>query len=190
MIKLYTAKTTDFTQADYTNQYSLLECAIREKIDAKNKEISRNQSLAGYILLYRSIGELFPQKTLTISFNEQGKPLCDFCHFSISHSADRVVCVVSDKPVGVDIQQIRPVKPRKSYMLFNEKENDYVNQNTELISQRYIEIFTKKEAAIKTLGLSLSQAAIIDTFSRKFHFKTYQKDNFLITVCSKNVSIM
>ncbi len=190
MIKLYTAKTTDFTQADYTNQYSLLECAIREKIDAKNTEISRCQSLAGYILLYRSIGELFPKEKLKVSFNKHGKPLCDFCFFNISHSIDQVVCVVSDKPIGVDIQQIRPIKLRKSYMLFNEKESDYVNRNAELISQRYVEIFTKKEAAIKMLGLSLSQAATINTFSQEFDFKTYQKDNFFITVCSENVSIM
>lgn len=190
MIKLYTAKTTDFTQADYTKQYSLLECAIREKIDAKSKEKSRCQSLAGYILFYRAAGELFPNEQIKIYFNEHGKPLCDFCYFNISHSDDRIVCVVSDEPVGIDIQQIRPIKFRKSYMLFNEKESDYVNQNAELISQRYVEIFTKKEAAIKMLGLSLPQAATIDTFSQEFDFKTYQKDNFFITACSKNVSIM
>ena len=50
MIKLYKAQITDFTQADYANLYSLLERAIREKIDAKVTEKSHFQSLAGYIL--------------------------------------------------------------------------------------------------------------------------------------------
>lgn len=190
MIKLYKAKITDFTQADYANQYSLLERAIREKIDAKGTEKSRLQSLAGYILLYRIMEESFPKEQLKISFNEHGKPLCDFCFFSIAHSADRVVCVVSDKPIGVDIQQIKSVKQRKSYMIFNKAESDYVNQNVKLISQRYVEIFTKKEAAIKMLGLSLSQAATIDTLSKDFKFKTCQKDDFFITICSENVSVM
>lgn len=184
MINLYEAKITDFTQADYTKQYSLLERAIREKINAKSIEKSRCQSLAAYILLYRAIGELFQKEQFEITFNEHGKPLCDFCFFSISHSEDRVVCVVSDTPVGVDIQQIKPIKQRKNYMLFSKKESDYVNQNIELVSQRYIEIFTKKEAAIKMLGLSLAQATTVDTFSQEFNFKTYEKDQFFITVCN------
>lgn len=37
MIKIYSALITDFTQADYTNAYSLLENALKEKIDAKKK---------------------------------------------------------------------------------------------------------------------------------------------------------
>ena len=75
-------------------------------------------------------------------------------------------------------------------MFFNEKENDYVNQNTELISQRYIEIFTKKEAAIKMLGLSISQASLIDTYSQEFEFTTQNEDDFYTTICVKNMAIM
>lgn len=190
MIKLYKAQITDFTQADYANQYSLLERAIREKIDAKVTEKSHFQSLAGYILLYRGVEELFAKKHLKIYFNEYGKPLCDVCFFSISHSGNRVLCAISDEPIGVDIQQIKPIKSRKSYIFFNEKENDYVNQNTELISQRYIEIFTKKEAAIKMLGLSISQASLIDTYSQEFEFTTQSEDDFYATICVKNMAIM
>ena len=35
MIKLNSAKIYDFTQADYAKMYSLLDCAIKEKIDKK-----------------------------------------------------------------------------------------------------------------------------------------------------------
>ncbi len=189
MIKLYKAQITDFTQADYANQYSLLERALREKIDAKSTENSRLQSLAGYILLYRGVEELFKKDMMKIHFNEHGKPLCDFCFFSISHSENRVLCAISDRRIGVDIQQIKLIKPRKNYILFNEKENDYVNQNAELISQRYIEVFTKKEAAIKMLGLSISQAALIDTYSQEFEFITQKEDDFYITICVENMAI-
>ncbi len=190
MIKLYEAKITDFTQADYTKMYSLLECAIREKIDAKNTKKSRLQSLAGYILLYRGIEEIFAKTKFKIYFNEHGKPMCDFCFFSISHSENRVICAISDNPIGADIQQIKSIKPRKSYMFFSDKENDYVNQNAEFVSQRYIEIFTKKEAAIKMLGTSISNAASIDTYSHKFEFITREENDFYVTVCVENMSIM
>ncbi len=190
MINLYEAKITDFTQADYTNQYSLLECAIREKIDVKRQNKAKQQSLAGYILFYRAVKELFPHKQIKIYFNEHGKPLCDFCFFNFSHSGDHVVCAISDEPVGVDIQQIKAVKQREKYIFFTREENDYVNLNEKLMSERYIEVFTKKEAAIKMLGLSMSHAADIDTFSNKYCFKSCKKDDFFLTVCTKNVSVM
>ncbi len=190
MINLYKAKITDFTQADYANQYSLLECAIREKIDVKKHIDAKKQSLAGYILLFRAIDELYSKKDVKISFNEYGKPLCDCCFFSISHSKDYVVCVVSDEQVGIDVQQIRTIEQRTKYKFFNQKENDYVNQNAKFSSKRYIEIFTKKEAAIKMLGLSLTQASMVDTFSKEYFFETSEEDGVFLTICRKNSSIM
>lgn len=190
MIKLYRAKITDFTQADYTDMYSLLERAIKDKIDTKKQEYKKKQSLAGYILFYRATCDLFGQTKLKITFNENGKPLCERCFFNISHSGDFVVCAVGDEPVGVDIQQIKTIKKRSRYKFLNQKEIDYVNQCDKLVSERYLEVFTKKEAALKMLGLSMSSAASIDTFSSKFCFQTYENDGFYLTVCTKNVSIM
>ncbi len=186
MISLYEAKITDFTQADYTTQYSLLECAIREKIDAKQNPKSRLQSLAGYILLYKAIGELYPERQIKITNNEHGKPLCDFCFFNISHCEEHVICAVSDAPIGVDIQKIIDITPRKKYKFFNSKECCYVNQNKELISERFVEIFSKKEAAIKMLGASIADATGVDTFSTQYCFAIMKKDDFLICVCTEN----
>lgn len=184
MISLYEAKITSFTQADYTKQYSLLECAIREKIDAKQDENSRLQSLAGYIMLYRAFDELDYEKPIKITFNQHGKPMCDKCFFSISHSEDRVICAVSDKPIGVDIQKIKRVKQRNEYKFFNKQECDYVNQETDGVSQRYIEVFSKKEAAIKMLGLSMSHASSVDTFSEKYCFSQKTDEGFFLCVCT------
>lgn len=187
MIKIYNAKVTDFTQADYANMYSLLNYAIKTKIVSKKSETDKMRSLAGLILLYRGAYKLYKKSQFNITFNEHGKPLCDFCFFSISHSGERVVCAFSDNPIGVDIQKLSDIKPREKYKFFNEKENFYVNQNSNLLSKRYIEIFTKKEAAIKMLGLSIVNAEDIDTFSNEFYFKTQEKDGFILTVCQNNV---
>ncbi len=186
MIKIYEAKISDFTEADYTKMYSLLDCAIREKIDAKAKNEDKIRSLAGYILLYQGAMELYGKSEFEITFNDLGKPFCDFCNFNISHSYDRVVCVFSDRLIGVDIQKILAITPRKEYKFFNEKECRYVNQYTKDISKRYIEIFTKKEAALKMKGLSLSYISQIDTFSNKFNFETKITDDFVVTICYQN----
>ena len=62
MIKVYFAKTTQYSQADYSEMYSLLECAIRQKIDVKKRDLSKQQSIVGYSLLYRGFEELYQKK--------------------------------------------------------------------------------------------------------------------------------
>ena len=190
MIKIYSALITDFSQADYAKMYSLLDCALREKIDAKNKADDKMCSLAGLILLYRGARELYGKTNFDITFSEHGKPLCDFCHFNISHSENRVVCVFSDRKVGVDIQKIKPVVSREKYRFFNDRENSYINAQKDKIDKRYTELFTKKESAVKMLGLSLVDCGDIDTFSDDFEFETYEKDDFYITVCRQKNTIL
>lgn len=187
MIKIYSAQITDFTQADYANMYSLLDCAMKIKIDCKSNDRDKMRSLAGYILLYKGVKELYGKTEFTITFNQHGKPLCDFCFFSISHSGGQVVCAFGDKPIGIDIQRLHGIKPRTKYKFFNQKENDYVNQSGDLLSERFIEIFTRKESAVKALGLSLPYAASVDTFSNDLYFETEKRDGYMLTVCEQNV---
>ncbi len=47
-------------------------------------------------------------------YTEQGKPyILDYTnmHFNVSYSEEYVVCAVSDKPVGIDIQKISEYNP-------------------------------------------------------------------------------
>lgn len=187
MIKLYKAQITDFTEADYANMYSLLDCALKQKVDLKKCETDKKQTLAGYFLLRQGAKELYGKTDFKILFNQYGKPFCDFCYFNISHSKQWVVCVFSDKPIGVDIQKFHRIKPREKYRFFNRNENIYVNQTANFLNERYIEIFTKKEAALKMLGLPIFNAAKIDTFSDEFCFNVKKCDEYIYTVCTKNV---
>lgn len=183
-MKTYIAKITDYSQADYTEMYSLLECAIRDKIDAKKNEKSKKQSILGYTLLRKGIYEIYQKKELKITFNENGKPECDFCFFSISHSENMVVCVIFDQPIGIDVQKISSIKQREKYKFFTAKESVYVNQNPDVLNKKFIEIFSKKEAVIKMLGLSFSDSKSIDTFSDEFNFKTEIIDEYFVAICT------
>lgn len=184
MVKIYSALISDYSQADYTNAYSLLDCALREKIDAKQKTQDILSSLVGYMLFYSAVKELYNRTDVKINFNKHGKPLCELCFFSISHSHGRVVCVISDTPIGVDIQRIKDIKKREKYKFFNEQENFYVNQSETAYKQKYIEVFTKKEAAVKMKGDSIANAGLIDVFSPEFSFTTEFEDDFVLTICT------
>lgn len=185
MIKVYSIDLNELSESDYTLGYSLIDYTLKQRVDLKGDELQRCQSLAGYILLYRGAKEIYGKTNFTVNITKNGKLCVDFCYFSISHSYNRVVCAFCDTPIGIDIQKITKVKKREAYRFFNQKETDYVNSNESNISERYIEIFTKKEAAVKMLGTTLGSSASIDTFCEKFKFDVQKIDDFIFTICFK-----
>lgn len=82
---------------------------------------------------------------------------------NISHSGDMVVCAVDDRPVGIDIEQIRPIdltvakricSVEELLYLFGHRptEQDFTYTTDTEILARFFEIWTAKEAYGKCLG--------------------------------------
>lgn len=90
-------------------------------------------------------------------YNEHNKPmLTDFpeIHFSISHCKKAILVAVSDHPVGVDVEAIRPVSEALIRRTMNECEAK------EILSAahpeiRFAEYWTKKEAVVKLRGTGI-----------------------------------
>lgn len=118
------------------------------------EECRREQSAAAWRLLKKMIKQEYGRADVVPCFNENGKPMLDFCCFGLSHSGRYAACAVSDKPVGTDIQKRHPVKRRKAYRLFTAEESEYINaDNTE---ERFFTLWTMKEAYIKAKGKKLA----------------------------------
>lgn len=70
---------------------------------------ARLRSALGYTLLARLLREQFGIAELpSIAADEHGKPYLVDCplHFSISHCKAAVACIVDERPVGLDVQDI------------------------------------------------------------------------------------
>jgi len=67
-------------------------------------------SLAVRALLRKAIEKNFGIKNYVVHCDENGKPTLEFCYLSLSHSGRYVACAVSDKPVGIDIEEIKEIK--------------------------------------------------------------------------------
>ena len=86
-----------------------------------------------------------------MALTERGKPFFSKhrdCHFSISHTDGGVLVGLSETPVGVDLERLRPVSPR-------------VRRRLELsgqMEQTYFQNWTLHEAAVKREG---SDAAML-----------------------------
>lgn len=98
-----------------------------------------------------------------IKREENGKPyICaadtDFLsdiEFSVSHSGEFFACAVSDKRVGIDIQEVRDADIYGiAKRFFAAEERLYTDEKGELA---FFDIWVRKEAVIKCTGKGMSQ---------------------------------
>lgn len=135
-------------------------------------ERSQQHSLVGdllALLAYRSAypADKFPPER---SVTAHGKPYFlarpDF-HYSISHSGQWVVCAVGSVPLGVDIQEERPVRPAIFRALSQKEQAELFRLEECRRFSAFFDIWCLKEAYSKAIGLGL-QAKFRDfSVSRK-----------------------
>lgn len=125
----------------------------RVKQDADNMLVG--SVLAKYMLLkYFQI----PFSKQHISYGRYGKPyLRDYpnAHFNISHSGQFVACAVSDRPIGVDIQEIVSYRRDMAKRVFSAEEFSQIESSPDR-SAEFTRLWTQKEAYLKMLGIGFS----------------------------------
>ncbi len=100
---------------EYTRAYALMQEDKRARVARLRRAEDQKRSIAADLLVRRMLSDRcgIPAEQIVIKTAENGKPYaCDLpVHFSISHAGDYAVCAVSDTPVGIDVERIRPVDP-------------------------------------------------------------------------------
>ncbi|MBD3918618.1 4'-phosphopantetheinyl transferase superfamily protein [Paenibacillus sp. PR3] len=102
--------------------------------------------------------------------NAHGKPKLVHpvgMHYNVSHSGDWVVCAISDEPVGIDIEQIKPIDMEISRRFFSAIEHEQLMELPEMERvNRFYELWALKESFVKAVGKGLSMP--LDSFSFRF----------------------
>lgn len=118
----------------------------------ENKKL---QKIAADMLCRQMIAEAdgIEPTDVIIKKSKNGKPYAENSSykFSISHCGNLVVCTVSKKEIGVDVEKIRNIRLKAAEKFACESEINYIGQNTE----RFFEIWTLKEAYFKCKGTGL-----------------------------------
>lgn len=170
-------------EAEYVREYNRLSEYNKKRISIMRPQDKR-RSLAGLILLRKKIAERYGVTDYEFTYNENGKPLLEFCYFSISHSGEYVACALDDTPVGVDTEVIRDIPFRNDYRLFTLEEVVYVNESEKEHNLRFFEIWTKKEAYIKAKGLKLIDGSGVNVLNLPdAKFTTEIKGENMLTLC-------
>lgn len=96
-----------------------------------------------------------------IAYGENGKPfLVDFpdVQFNLSHSGERVMCVISPFEVGCDVEIIKGDRGRLAKRFFKPEESAWIKHfdSIEAQSEAFYRLWTLKECYMKVTGRGMS----------------------------------
>jgi len=128
-------------------------------------------------------------KQLEFSMNEYGKPFLmntHHIHFNISHAGHYIACAVSDEPVGIDIEFIKPVDLKIAERFFSSDETAYIMADKQIY--RFYEVWTKKESRIKWEGEGLHKPlpsfSVFEPNNHLTYQIAFQNNEAICHVCS------
>ena len=127
--------------------------------------------------------------TPSFLYNEHGAPyLEDGPYFSISHCKQGIVVAVSETPIGIDIEAIRPLNEGLVQKAMNPQEQAQIAAaaNPE---QEFIRLWTRKEAYVKMLGtgiISDMHQILQDTEALQWHEIVDINKGYICTIVTKN----
>lgn len=152
--KVYAADTSVLKdRALFDDLYGRVSEARRRKTDNMRFQKGKNLSLGVEFLLMCACGDFgIDYKKMEITENEFSKPEFKKCRyfFNLSHSEDRAMCIMSDAPVGCDVERIRNAKMDIAKRFFTQDEYESVKTDDD-----FYRIWTQKESYIKCTGLGM-----------------------------------
>ena len=189
-MKWYKYNINELTQAQYDEWYSLMSEQKRHRVDKLSFEKDKKLSVAADMLSKKAIADFCSVEphSVVLTQKDSGKPFADELdvEFSVSHSGDIAVCAVSDKPLGIDIERIRPVDLKVARRVcssvelqyifgYTPKEQDFVFTTDSAILIRFFEIWTSKEAYVKFKGTGIRdiKADFDKAFVKRFYLEDY-----------------
>jgi len=187
--------------------YQTVSKERQEKIDRLRFSKDKRLSLAAAVLLRKAL-EQNGVYEYEIKSEENGKPYLigeETIKFNLSHSEERVMCVLSDQETGCDVEKIRDTDYKVAKHFFAPEEWDMLEraaaQGQEEKQKMFFRLWTLKESFIKAIGLGMGLSMkdfhffiqdkdvhVYQNVSREqYYFKEYDlKDGYRYAVCSMN----
>lgn len=148
-----------FTDGDYFYFRSLISDKKKAIIDKYKKTRDYRSSLLGDCLARSMISKItqLPMRCLDFYTDQYGKPMVNApgIHFNISHSGEWVVCVVSDKQCGIDVEKITITNLAVAKRLFSEKEYRRLAESSVNRDSYFCELWVIKESYVKYTGCGI-----------------------------------
>ena len=153
---------------------------------------ARQESLA-VGLLWRYVMQLHGvEAEEPVKFLQAGKPVFarrQDLHFSLSHSGPYVMCAVSGREVGVDVQKLKSIHLSIARRLHFRERDWLAEQPPREQNRALFRIWTRKEAWVKATSqdelLSLAQEDVMHDLPGWHCFEYTLDEDFLAAVCTR-----
>lgn len=179
IVKLYTI---DINTA-FHHKKTLLEKvneSQKEKAMKYKNEIDQIRSLASSYLINKLSKE-------PLLFNDMGKPFFENGpSFNVSHSGQYIVMAVSNKDIGVDIEENKEKDMSSLIRIFNEAEAKMIKEHAD-----FYYLWCAKESLIKCIGSSINRIKEIPALpfngvkafnGKQYYVKTFIEDKHIISI--------
>ena len=138
----------------------LLSFAIEDRMMSGNSLFTGSESERKATLrpvVWRKLTAGAPGLAYTFTWSDKGKPVFaepGAPYFSISHTANLAVVVISDGPVGIDIEGNREAKEAVVRKAFAAPDADWIlsGEDEEVRAARFLRGWTLKESYVKMQG--------------------------------------
>ena len=155
----------------------------REQALKFKHELGKRQCVLAYMLLKKALLEEYGiTENPAFDYNEHGKPSIvryPDIFFNMSHCKEAVACVVSDHPVGIDVESYREY--RESLVRYCMNDDEIVRiESAEHPEEEFIRLWTMKEATIKLLGTTISQG-MKNIISPEYKYTTVSRQRYIYT---------
>ena len=170
-----------------------LETALKEISEQRREQALKFKHEQGqrlcvlaYLLLKQALREGYGiTENPVFEYNEHGKPSIvghPEIFFNLSHCKEAAICVVSDQPVGVDVEGIREYKESLVNYTMNDEEIAQI-KTAENPAAAFILLWTMKEATTKLIGTGISNdmKTVIDP--TKYKYTTVDRQRYIYTIC-------
>ena len=158
--------------ADLPAHIEILDQQERERMQRFHFAPDRARYAVAHATLRRILGAYLQQPAAGLRFdaNGFGKPelhqreLSSSLQFSLSHNRSiALLAVAKERPVGVDVEEVRPIEPEVADSHFSASERSQLNQlQGEAWLLGFYRCWTRKEAILKAEGVGLFRA--LDSF--------------------------
>jgi 4'-phosphopantetheinyl transferase len=125
----------------------------KEKILRYTFPQGRKLSLGIWKLLEKAL-ELNGDCARDVFVGENGKLYAQKTKFNLSHSGDKVLCVVSENIIGCDIEEVTKIPVEVCEHCFTQNEQNYIfgGNGEEEKNKRFFKLWTMKESYLKMTG--------------------------------------
>lgn len=204
-IYVYAADTSVLdSEKQFAEGYDRVSKQRQDKIDRMVFRKDKQLSLGAELLLQRCLKEhgivsYEPAtakhgkpylKEWTVCGQTEKEPVC----FNLSHSGERVMCVLSGQEVGCDVEKVKDMELAVAKRFFTEREYLQVaaQPEKEARNDMFFRIWTRKESYMKATGLGMQLAP--ESFDADpeygicgYHFKEYDlRDGYRYAVCGQS----